>query len=106
MAKKKKKKKKGPEGLQEVYFIGDELEVKSVIEDVDKDGKEIRNVTKTPVRVTSVSKEYLGLRIIGRSLRMKFVTGSIFEIENIPFQVISETKMDAMVKCLDEGMTS
>lgn len=98
MAKKKKKKSSQPPGLRELYDVGEEMTVKAVI----GEGEE-REVTKTPVRITTVGYDCLGVEIIGNWGR-KFVRGFEFEIENVPFRVISEQRTKAVLQCLDENM--
>ena len=88
-----------PEGLAYIYEVGDNLEVKAVIQD----GEE-RKVTKTPVIVTNVGKECMGIRIRGKAYGRRFVQGFVFEIENHEFRVVRETKMNAVIECLDEDM--
>ena len=99
MAKKKKKKMAvEPEGLEDIFEIGDECECRAVLI-----GDEERSVVKTPVRVIRVGKEYLGLRIRGKSLQRKFTVGAEIHIENFDFKVISvQGKMEATVKYIEE----
>ena len=91
---KKKKKKNQPIGLRDMYEVGDELVVQA-----DVDGE----MTKTPVRVTNVGYDCIGIQIIGKCGR-RFVKGFEFNIEEIPFRVVNETKFSAVVHCLDENI--
>jgi len=99
MSKRKKSKKKVLEGLQELFEVGDVLTVKAV----NGEGEE-REVSRTPVRVTRVGRSCLGVRIVGKSTGRRFIAGFVFEIENVEYKVLRETKRDAVIECLDEGM--